>query len=592
MGFRISSLLGKAIGLSVVLSIVAGTTLSIIAFLQTFELENRSFESASMAELKRISQAATLVGERSDAADAFQRLVEQSVENRPITRLTLERNGKLLASFERPMTLSSRPIIDLLTPRATPFSYGQTLSNQESEYTVNAIFDAHEAFANFATNQWRNARTGFFRAMTVVLIVSLIFYFLFARPIQNILKVLAAPATSPINIPYEQDNQDEIGRLVAALNQAFLQEYERSIENQTLFEALRGAPDPFWVFDAESGDPIFVNAAACEALEIPEEVLLKQKLWDLANTGNRENYSRVLSEAKQKGITKILREVTTPSGIDKTFEVSVRYIVLNDQGIAVLFARDVGEREALLARTSASERFKAVAEMAGAIAHDLNNKLMVTAGHLEILKDRLRLPAPSIDTGLPSIEKAESAVASAAESVDQLLIFSGRKVLQREKTDLRQTLVDLEPLLKRRVQPPVTFEMTLGPLESTFDVDRQLLSSSLIHLVENAVEAMNHGGDLSVTLTEAVIDEPHPTINSVIAPGAYGHIQVKDTGAGISDAHRGKIFEPFFTTKGRDQRRGLGLSMVYGFIVQSGGHINLNSKPGEGTTVDLWLPSS
>ena len=217
---------------------------------------------------------------------------------------------------------------------------------------------------------------------------------------------------------------------------------------------------------------------------------------------------------------------------------------------------------------------------------------MVTAGHLEILKDGLRLPDPSIDKGLPSIEKAESAVASAAESVDQLIIFSGRKVLQREKTDLRQTLVDLEPLLKRRVQPPVTFEMTLGPLESTFDVDRQLLSSSLIHLVENAVEAMEDGGDISVTLTEAVIDEPHSTTTSVIAPGTYGHIQVKDTGAGISDAHRDKIFEPFFTTKGKDQRRGLGLSMVYGFIVQSEGHINLSSTPSEGTTFGLWLPSS
>ena len=134
--------------------------------------------------------------------------------------------------------------------------------------------------------------------------------------------------------------------------------------------------------------------------------------------------------------------------------------------------------------------------------------------------------------------------------------------------------------------------MTLGPLESTFDVDRQLLSSSLIHLVENAVEAIKDGGDISVTLTEAVIDEPHPTINSVIAPGTYGHIKVKDTGAGISDAHLDKIFEPFFTTKGKDQRRGLGLSMVYGFIVQSEGHINLSSTPGEGTTVDLWLPSS
>ena len=180
--------------------------------------------------------------------------------------------------------------------------------------------------------------------MTVVLIVSLIFYFLFARPIQNILKVLAAPATSPINIQYEQDNQDEIGRLVSALNQAFEQEHERSIENRNLFEALRGAPDPCWVFNAESGDPIFVNAAACEAFELPEEILMKRKLWDLAKNGSVENYQTVLEVSKQNGINTFIREVTTPSGLERTFEVSVRYIVLNDQGIAVLFTRDVGER--------------------------------------------------------------------------------------------------------------------------------------------------------------------------------------------------------------------------------------------------------
>ena len=592
MDFRFSSLLGKAIGLSVLLSIIAGTTLSIITFLGTFEHERQWFDSSSIAELQRISQSAVLLESLNAPLDSYLTLVEQSVEGRPISALVLKRDGQPLATYQRPMPESSRPILDLLTPRGIPFSYRHAPSSQNRQYTVTATFDAHEAFANFAAHSWQDARTGFMRAMTVALIVSLVFYFLFARPIQNILSALAVPAKSPINIHYRQDNQDEIGRLVAALNHAFLQEHERSIENRTLFEALRGAPDPCWVFDAESGDPIFVNAAACEALELPENVLLKQKLWDLAKNGGIENYQTVLDQAKQKGTIKLLREVTTPSGIDKTFEISVRYVVLNDQGIAVLFARDVGEREALLARASASERFKAIAEMAGAIAHDLNNKLMVAAGHLEILKDGLRLPDPSIDKGLPSIEKAESAVVSAAESVDQLLIFSGRKVLQREKTDLRQTLVDLEPLLQRRVRPPITFEMTLGPLEATFDVDRQLLSSSLIHLIENAVEAMEDGGDISVTLTEAVIDQPHSTTTSVIAPGTYGHIQVKDNGIGISDAHRDKMFEPFFTTKGRDQRRGLGLSMVYGFIVQSGGHINLDSAPGEGTTVDLWLPSS
>ena len=111
MRFRFSSLLGKkAIGLSVVLSIAAGVTLSVIAFLQTIELENRSFESASMAELRRISHAAALVGEQSsDAAAAYQRLIEQSAEDRPITKLTLARNGKLLATFERPMPESNHP---------------------------------------------------------------------------------------------------------------------------------------------------------------------------------------------------------------------------------------------------------------------------------------------------------------------------------------------------------------------------------------------------------------------------------------------------------------------------------------------------
>ena len=106
-----------------------------------------------MAELRRISQAAALVGERSDAADAYQRLIEQSVENRPISTLTLERDGELLATFERSTTLSSRPIIDLLTPRAIPLSYQYASGPGGSQYTATAIFDAHEAFANFATNQ-------------------------------------------------------------------------------------------------------------------------------------------------------------------------------------------------------------------------------------------------------------------------------------------------------------------------------------------------------------------------------------------------------------------------------------------------------
>ena len=302
MRFRFSSLLGKAVGLSVLLSIIAGTTLSVITFLSTFEHERQWFDSSSIAELQRISQSAVLLESLNAPLESYLTLVEQSVEGRPITDLVLIRDGQPLATFQRPMPESSRPILDLLTPRGISISYRHAPSSQNRQYTITATFDSHEAFANFAAHSWQDARTGFMRAMTVALIVSLVFYFLFARPIQNILRTLSAPARSPLNIHYEQDNQDEIGRLVAALNNAFLQEHERSIENRNLLEALRGAPDPCWVFQAESGDPIFVNAAACEALEIPQEVLLKQKLWDLAKNGGIENYQAMLEGAKQRSI--------------------------------------------------------------------------------------------------------------------------------------------------------------------------------------------------------------------------------------------------------------------------------------------------
>ena len=251
-----------------------------------------------------------------------------------------------------------------------------------------------------------------------------------------------------------------------------------------------------------------------------------------------------------------------------------------------MFARDVGEREALLARMNTAERFKTIAEMSGALAHDLNNKLQVALGSLEIAKES----EFGSNEALTLVGKAETVLDQAAASVDQLLSFSRRKFLQTENINLTDTLIELIPLLEQRTGSQIQFETQLDPIETPFSIDPQMLTSSLIHLVNNAAEAMAGGGELVLKLNEEHVVNPIQAMGSIVQPGRYAVIRMMDSGEGINTQDRQRIFEPFFTTRGRDRSRGLGLSMVHGFVLQSGGHIDVRSALDVGTSVQIWLP--
>ncbi len=584
-----NSLLGKAVVLSLVISILAGTSVFLLGLKEIFTIEEAEFMAASDRELAALAQHVAVLQRLDAQPDLIQSAFENLVVDNALVSLRISQDRQILATLDRPWQNTNRPILDQLTARQLERSVAVSVPANPQVLTVEAIYDSHQVYHLFAVTQWVNARAGVIRVCIVVLIVSLIFYFLFDRPIKHILSALRQGARSPIRIERNPNNEDEISKLIDALNDAFENEHISAAENQNLLLALRSAPDPCWVFKTHSGEPIFVNDAACTKLGYPRETLMQLKVWSLSNDGDLASYQALLKTARATDeIIRTFREVTTASGETIHFEVTIRYLVVNDEGVAVLFARDVGEREALLTRMSTSERFKTIAEMSGALAHDLNNKLQVAMGNLEI--------AGESETGsnerLGLIRKAKSVLDTAAASVDQLLSFARRKFLQTESINLTETLTELVPMLEQSISQKIHFEAQLDPLATPFSIDPQMLSSSLIHIVNNAVEAMPEGGDLTLKLNEEPVISPVRAIDSLVQPGQYAVIRVMDSGEGISEEHRPRIFEPFFTTRGRDRSRGLGLSMVHGFVLQSGGHIDVRSAPGVGTSVQIWLPIS
>jgi len=233
-----------------------------------------------------------------------------------------------------------------------------------------------------------------------------------------------------------------------------------------------------------------------------------------------------------------------------------------------------------------------VGQLTGGIAHDFNNLLQVVVGNLEML-DRL-LPADEHPRARRAATNAMTGAKRAATLTQRLLAFSRRQPLAPQSVDTQRLVDGLSDLLTRTLGEQVSLTVATAPDLWTVEADPNQLESAILNLAVNARDAMPHGGTLSITMRNATLDGlatmaagpvPYPT-----DPGDYVAIDVSDTGIGMDRATLGRVFEPFFTTKEVGKGTGLGLSMVYGFAKQSGGQVQIESKPGEGTCVTLFLP--
>jgi PAS domain S-box-containing protein len=266
--------------------------------------------------------------------------------------------------------------------------------------------------------------------------------------------------------------------------------------------------------------------------------------------------------------------------------------IRDEAGELVGFAkviRDVTERrqtmEALERANAAlfqSQKMESLGQLTGGVAHDFNNLLAVMSNGLDALSLRAQGHAD-----LRMLETMQRAVARGATLTQQLLSFARQQPLKVEKCNLNAVIRGFEAVLRRAADGMIGLEVRPEPEPRTVLLDVARFESALLNLVVNARDAMPQGGKIVIAVGNIVLDEGAA---GTLAPGPYVRVAVADTGSGMSPEVAARAFDPFFTTREMGKGTGLGLSQVYGFIAQSGGDVLIDSKPGRGTTVSIYLP--
>ena len=247
---------------------------------------------------------------------------------------------------------------------------------------------------------------------------------------------------------------------------------------------------------------------------------------------------------------------------------------------------DLSERQAVNERLQKAQKMEAIGQLTGGLAHDFNNLLTVIIGNLELLDGKFGAD----DKSSRRVSEAIDAARKGSDLTKQLLAVARKQELAPQDVEVNRLVKAMEPLLSRTIGETVVLKVhtTVGHAQSL--IDPSLLENAVLNLAINARDAMEQGGTLTIETQITELDAFYAQKHPEVKPGSYVMIAVSDTGAGMSAELLEKVFQPFFTTKPLGQGTGLGLSMVYGFIKQSGGHISVYSEVGHGTSVKMYLP--
>ncbi len=358
----------------------------------------------------------------------------------------------------------------------------------------------------------------------------------------------------------------------------------------------------------EQGTVLYCNRRLANMLEVPQERLIGQKLQHFVLHKDSLVYEQFLEDAKHNAARRefVLR---TASGEYLSVYMSLSLLqrdsgggllcgVLTDltaqkQNLLDLAAvntrllEEIAGRERVEDALRQSQKMEAVGQLTGGLAHDFNNLLTGISGSLELLQTRVTQGRTN------DIERyitaAQGAANRAAALTHRLLAFSRRQTLAPKATDVAHLIMGMEELIRRTVGPQVAVEVSAASDLWNTLVDPNQLENALLNLCINARDAMRNSGQLTIAAENKLLDEQGAQ-KMEIAPGNYVCLSVRDTGCGMTAEVMRRAFDPFFTTKPIGEGTGLGLSMIYGFVRQSGGQVQIHSVPGQGALICLYLP--
>ncbi|MEX0729450.1 MAG: ATP-binding protein [Aquisalimonadaceae bacterium] len=388
--------------------------------------------------------------------------------------------------------------------------------------------------------------------------------------------------------------------LFARYREAYIQEHERSRALQVINKAVRASEGQFrQLFDNAAsgvgwlsldGVCLHVNATFAHMMAKPMERLHGLRFGDLVHPEDSPVWESLLEEMRRGEKRDYDAELRLQADTGQSLWTRLSFAQVTkadgDPEALAFVCLDNTEVHEMEARLRESQRLEAVGQLTGGIAHDFNNLLTVILGNAESLEETL--PKDSHHAELAAMTRM--AAERGARLTSQLLAFSSRQPLAAEVTDVGQLVSDLQGLLSRSLGGHI--ETDVAQAEDLWPtlVDQPQLENALLNLCINARDAMPDGGRLTIGISNTRLNTDYADRNHGVAAGEYVLLTVSDSGMGMPPAVQARIFEPFFTTKQRGKGTGLGMAMVYGFIKQSAGHVSIESEPGHGTTVKLYLP--
>ena len=247
---------------------------------------------------------------------------------------------------------------------------------------------------------------------------------------------------------------------------------------------------------------------------------------------------------------------------------------------------EIGERRAAEAALAQAQKMETIGKLTGGVAHDFNNLLQVVSGNLQLLAKDIA----GNDRAERRVTNAMAGVSRGSKLAAQLLAFGRRQALEPKVVNVTRFVQGMDDMLRRAIGEGIEVETVFGGGLWNCFIDPAQIENALLNLAINARDAMSGTGKLTIELANAHLDDAYARTHDEVQPGQYVMLAVSDTGSGMAADIIEKVFEPFFSTKSEGKGSGLGLSMVYGFVKQSGGHVKIYSEIGEGTTIKLYLP--
>ena len=370
---------------------------------------------------------------------------------------------------------------------------------------------------------------------------------------------------------------------------------QRRITEEELFESREqfrrlfiSNPLPMWIYDRETLKFLEVNDAAIANYGYARNEFLTMRLTDIRPPADVDRLLESLKNAAGTYEQSSNWRHRRKNGDIIQVDVYTHEIAIRGHNARLAVALDVTQRNQAEEQLRQAQKMEAIGQLTGGVAHDFNNLLAIIQGNLELIQDRVKddpKMREMIDYALRASERG-------ASLTKRLLAYSRQQPLEPKVVDLGRLVPSMTDLLRRALGETIEVRAHMAPDLWKTRIDPHELEHALLNLAVNARDAMPNGGSLTIEAENTHLDETYAEANVEVVPGPYVMVAVTDTGTGMSKEVAARVFEPFFTTKPIGQGSGLGLSMVFGFVKQSGGHIKIYSEPGHGTTIRLYLPKA